>query len=89
MWLETQKSYQMNKEVKRPKKYDIVYSTHPGKIYQIDVLVYNKYLRNSYHYILTVVDVYSRYAAARPMTNYSMPTIIDNLGSIFDEMGTL
>lgn len=42
---------------------------------------------NRYRYILTCIDVHSRYAAARAMTNRNAPTIKQHLESIFDEMG--
>ena len=86
-WLEKQQTYQINKEVKRPKVYDTVYATEPRKIYQMDVLVYNKHRRGNYRYILTVIDVNSRYAAARAMTTQAMKDIIVHVESIFDEMG--
>ena len=86
-WLEKQQTYQINKEVKRPKEYDTVYALEPGQIYQMDVIVYNKHRRGNYRYILTVIDVNSRYAAARAMTSQAMKDIIVHVKSIFDEMG--
>ena len=83
-WLDKQQTYQINKEVKRPKEYDTVYALEPGQIYQMDVLVYNKHKRNNYRYILTVFDVNSRYAAARAMTSHAMKNIIVHVKSIFD-----
>ena len=88
-WLEKQQTYQINKEVKRPKEYDTVYALNPGEIYQMDVIVYNKHRRGNYRYILTVIDVNSRYAAARAMTSQAMKDIIVHVKSIFDEMGVL
>ena len=86
-WLDKQQTYQINKEVKRPNEYDTVYALEPGQIYQMDVIVYNKHRRGNYRYILTVIDVNSRYAAARAMTSQAMKDIIVHVKSIFDEMG--
>ncbi len=37
--------------------------------YQMDIIVYNRYEYHKYKYILVVIDIYSRFAQARAMTN--------------------
>jgi hypothetical protein len=55
--------------------------------YQIDIIVYDRFEFHHYKYILCVIDVYSRYASCRAMTNRKNETILEELKSIFDEMG--
>jgi hypothetical protein len=49
--------------------------------------MYMPHIDNSKRYILTCIDVYSRFATARALTNRSGPTILDETKSIFKEMG--
>jgi hypothetical protein len=39
----------------------------------------------NYKYVLGVIDVYTRYAARRPLTNIRMGTIMEKLKEIFDD----
>lgn len=72
----------------KPKKYNSIVAGYIRQYYQMDIMVYDRYTYNNYKYILCVIDVYSRYALARAMTNREMKTIIDNFESIMKEMGT-
>lgn len=79
------------KQVLKPsvkqKEYSSYVGYHPGYIYQMDIIVYDRYTYNKYKYILVVIDVYSRYVQARPMTNRRLETIITNYNSIIKVMG--
>jgi hypothetical protein len=55
--------------------------------YQMDLMVYDRHEYHNYKYILVVVDVKSRYAMARALTNRTMPNIMKNIEEIFSEMG--
>jgi hypothetical protein len=50
-------------------------------------MIYDRYEYHHYKYILVVVDIYSRYADARPLTNRENKTIMENLKDILKEMG--
>lgn len=78
---------QVSKPIRKPKEYSTIVAPSVGNNYQMDIMVYDRYAYNSYRYILVIVDVYSRYALARAMTNRTMPTIMKNIKEIFDEMG--
>ena len=60
---------------------------HNSSNYQIDIIVYDRFEYHKYKYILCCVDVYSRYASCRTMTNRRNETILTELQSIFSEMG--
>jgi hypothetical protein len=84
-------SQTVNQVLTIPKK-KIVYNSYKANyerhIYQIDIMVYDRYEYHNYKYILVVIDIYSRYANARAMTNRQMKTIIKNYKSIINDMGS-
>ena len=81
----------IQKTKRKPLKVDRVYNTIIASgyraDYQIDIIVYDRFEFHHYKYILCVIDVYSRYASCRAMTNRKNETILEELKSIFDEMG--
>lgn len=84
---ENQATNQINKQTSKPKVFRTIVAEGPRKNYQADIIIYDRYEMNHYKYILCVVDVYSRYAVAKAMTNRENDTIIKNFKEIFDEMG--
>jgi len=86
-FINRQLTAQITKPVRKQKVFNTIVSGGPGLNYQLDIIVYDRYEFNHYKYIMCVIDVYSRYASARAMTNRTMATIIQNIKSIFDEMG--
>lgn len=86
-FIDKQYTNQINKKEKRPKVYSSIVSYGPKNNYQMDIISYDRHSYKNYSYILCVVDVYSRYASARPMTSRELPTIIENIKSIMEEMG--
>ena len=79
----------IQKTKRKPLKVDRVYNTIIASgyraDYQIDIIVYDRFEYHHYKYILCVIDVYSRYASCRAMTNRKNETILEELKSIFDE----
>lgn len=86
-FLREQRTHQLNKQTKKPRRFRSIQAKFPGDCFQMDVLVYTRHRANHYEYILCCIDVYSRYAAARAMTNLRAPTLLENIESIFKEMG--
>ena len=86
-FIDKQYSAQLNKQVKKPKKYNTIFSPAPRNNFQMDIIVYDRYAFHNYKYILVVIDVYSRYVACRAMTNRNMSTILAKTKDIFKEMG--
>ena len=73
--------------LKADRVYNSVVASQYGSNYQIDIIVYDRFEFHKYKYILCCVDVYSRYASCRAMTNRRNETILTELQSIFEEMG--
>lgn len=86
-FLNSQRSYQLNKIPRRPRQYRSIVAPFPTFGYQIDIMVYDRHEFHHYKYILTCIDVHSRYVAARVLTTRQAPTIVDSLKSIFSELG--
>jgi hypothetical protein len=74
------------KPIRRTKKFNSIYANYPRQCYQMDIIVYDRYIYHNYKYILVVIDIYSRYATARAMTNRRMETIIENFEDIIKEL---
>jgi hypothetical protein len=79
---------QITTKLKRPKFYNTVTANYPGDIYEMDIIVYDRYEINHYKYILVCIDIYSRVLDARAMTTRAMNTIVNNMENIFKNMGT-
>lgn len=78
---------QLMKPRRKPKEFSSIVGYYPNHTYQMDIIVYDRYEMNHYKYILVVIDVYSRYMMARPLTNRRFETIMDNIKTIFKTMG--
>lgn len=86
-FLKRQATYQINKQPRRPRKYRTITAFYPRFSYQMDVMVYNRFAIDGYRYILCVIDVYSRYASARALTNLRQETLLAAIQDVFMEMG--
>lgn len=77
-FLDSQETYQLNKQQRLPSvsRYNSYWADHPAKEYQADVMIYDRYEIHKYKYILCVIDIHSRKAAARPLTNKNLTTYI-------------
>ena len=53
----------------------------------MDIMIYDRYAWKHYKYIIVIIDVYSRFAAAHAMTNRENKTIMDNIKDIIKIMG--
>lgn len=78
---------QITKKTKRPREYSTIQAPSRRSYYQIDLMIYDRYTYHNYKYILVVVDVYSRYAMARALTNRTLSNIMKHIKEIFHEMG--
>ena len=83
-FIEQQKTYQLNKQVRKPKEFSNVYATSPLQCVQLDIMIYDIFAYHNYKYVLVVIDVYSRYAVCRPLTNMRMGTLMEKWKDIFD-----
>jgi len=81
--LKKQESIQINKEVRKPSEFSTIIAPSIGYTYQLDIMVYNRFLKNKYKYVLCCVDVYSRRAEVEPMTTMDGQTILEKTKQIF------
>ena len=67
-WVKQQKSYQLFKPPKKPKKFRVTFVDHMGQQLQLDLIDMAKYEsdNNGYRWILAGVDVLSRFAFCVP-----------------------
>ena len=85
-FLERQPTYQINKQSKKPKRYNTILANKVGNNFQIDIIIYDRYEIHKYKYILCCIDIHSRFAQCRAMTNRENDNIIKNLEDIFNVM---
>jgi hypothetical protein len=78
---------QIMHQTRKPKQYNSIVASYSRDIYQLDLIIYDRYTYHNYKYIMVVVDIYSRYAEARAMTNRKMTTIIKTFEDIIKVMG--
>src|SRR5579871_4440385 len=73
-FLKEQEVAQLTKPARKQKGFTTIKAAYPGDCMQMDIMVYDRFTFHNYKYILCLVDVYSRRAAARAMTNRRFPT---------------
>ena len=66
---------QIMKPLRKPKEFNSIIANYPGDIFQLDIIVYDRYVYHNYKYMLVCIDIYSRYLSVRPMTNRRIETI--------------
>lgn len=86
-FLSKQFSAQVFKQTKKNKVYSSIVASGPRANYQIDLMIYDRYQYKQFRYILVVIDVYSRYLSAVPLTGRKLSSIITKLHEIFEKMG--
>jgi hypothetical protein len=86
-WLSKQTVQQITTKTRQPIEYSSVVAPGLRSYYQMDLMVYDRFEYHNYKYILVVVDVKSRFATARALTNRTMPNLMKNIEEIFAIMG--
>ena len=84
--LEQQETYQLTKQVKKPKEFSNIIADHPLQCSQLDIMIYDRYQIHNYKYVIGLIDVYSRFVVARALTNMRMSTILTNLKEMCEEL---
>ena len=79
-------TYQINQSNK-PKQYNSITAGYPGDIVQIDLMDISNTstVNKNFKYILTCVDIYSRYALAVPIKNKEASTVLKAMSKIIKE----
>lgn len=86
-FLQRQLTYQLNKQQALPGQYSTYWVHNVRDEYQIDLMVYDRYEFHQYKYVLCLIDIKSRYANARPLTNKRMDTYRAAITDMCNEMG--
>lgn len=66
-WVKAQTPDEISFRPHKRKNYNTVYADGVAEDYQMDIMYFRKHAEGNYQYILLVIDVYSRYLAARPL----------------------
>ena len=86
-FLNDQAVVQVFREQRKPKEFSSITAEKIRHEYQIDIMIYDRYQWNHYKYIIVIIDIYSRFAEARAMTNRENTTIMKNIKDIIKVMG--
>jgi hypothetical protein len=84
---DNQEINQVLKPLRKQKEFNTYKANYPGHIYQLDIIVYNRFTQNKKSYILVVIDIYSRFMQAEAMYNRELSTIIKAYKKMINEMG--
>ena len=87
-FLDNQATAQITKQVHRNKVYHSILSPSVRNNYQIDLMYLpNPRQNKNYKYLLTCMDVYSRYAFVAPLKNKTGAEVFEAIQELFDENG--
>ena len=85
-FVNNQQINEVMKEHKRPKEFSSIKGYYNGDVYEMDIIIYDRYSYYNYKYILVVIDVYSRFLQCRPLKTRYMTEILHNMKDIFEVM---
>ena len=85
-WLLTQDAYTLHKAARKKFPRNVYYSDGIDQTWQVDLIDLNKLSKfnRKYKFILTCIDIFSKFAWARPLTDKKGSTVAVALKSIFD-----
>jgi hypothetical protein len=86
-FVKDQLAHQLTKQTKKPTIYNTINAPKVRSNYQLDLLIYDRFQWGHYRYILVVIDVHSRYVAARALTNRRGETILEAVKECFEDLG--
>jgi hypothetical protein len=86
-FLKKQYTYQVTKQQHKPKEFSSIISPSVLNNIQIDLMIYDRFEIHKYKYILMIVDVYSRYVTAIPLTTRKFPIIMSKIKETFNKWG--
>ena len=87
-FLDSQATTQITKQVKQNKEYSTIVSPGVRNNYQMDIMYLPHPVQNeNFKYLLTCIDVYSRYAFVKPMKTKTGPETYEAMKELFLENG--
>jgi len=86
-FLSNQEVYQLHKRPEKPKRYIPIISKTPNEIQQADLLDLSNFSSSNsgIHYILLVIDIFTRKAYAEPLKNKTADTVVKAFEHIIKE----
>ena len=86
-WLITQDAYTLHKPARKRFPRNIYFADGIDQTWQMDLVEVQQLAKSNrgYRYILTCIDVFSKFAWARPLKDKKGPTVRDALEEIFEE----
>ena len=84
-WLQSQRAYTLHKPAREKFPTRKTRTSHHNSQWQADLNDMMSYKEGSYRYILTVIDVFSRYAWARPLKTKTGEEMVEAFQNIFQE----
>lgn len=88
-WIEKQKTFQLFKRYTKPKVYNKIPSAYVDNRWQMDIVILQKFStkNKNFGYLLTVVDVYSKFGWGVPMKTKSSKSCVDALSTVIKQRG--
>ena len=85
-WVNTQETAQIYKPAPKPKAFSSITADFPRDKYQMDIIIYKEYKGlDQFKHILVVIDVFSRYVAARALKSRKMPYVAAAFNDIISD----
>lgn len=86
-WMHGLDSYTLHKQPKKPKPRNPTFAYNKRYQFQIDLIEIGQLAaaNDNYRYLLTVIDIFTRYAFVRPLRNKTAPIFLESFKSIIDE----
>lgn len=85
-WLKNQKIHQLFRGQKRSSILKPIVAKKPNTIYQIDLVDMGNKAFDDYRYILTLVDVFTRQAFAKPIKNKDSTTVVNAFNELYGKV---
>ena len=87
VFIEKQETHQLMRKTKKQKTYNTVVAGAVNNIWQMDCIIYDRFEFNHYKYILCVIDINSRRASCKALTNMKIENIIESMDEIIKDFG--
>ncbi len=86
-FLQNQETYQLHRAVYKQKVVKPILTSGPREIFHVDLIDMSslEYWNNRYHWILTVIDLFSKFAWAIPLKNKQAVTVAKVIEPLFEK----
>jgi len=84
-WLKRQEVYQLHYHPRRTGTIKSIVAKNPGKIFQADLIDFNRRPDGLYRYILVMIDAFSRKIYLKPLKDKTAQSIAKGIETIYEE----